>query len=271
VKICPASDLIWPVLRDRDGDLWAGSEDGALHWFRGADLIDPAARRTWQLSAPVRTIFQQSDGTVWVGTTSALRRFIHGRMSVLGKEEGLASGFVAAIAERADGSMWVGTGSGLQEFRAGRFLPPITKAQGLAGTNVVDLYEDGERNLWVLTEGGINRISGGKIIRFTKASGLPEADVYQILEDNFHNLWITSRGGLLRVSRAELDAVAEGRKTTLHVDVLGAADGIQGGSDFNFGYHPSACKLGDGTLWFPTYGGVVTVAPAGAGRAGDGG
>jgi signal transduction histidine kinase/ligand-binding sensor domain-containing protein/DNA-binding response OmpR family regulator len=259
-----SSDLIWPVLRDRAGNLWAGSEDGVLHWFRGADLIHPAARRTWQLSAAVRTIFQQSDGTVWIGTTSALRRFSHGRMSVLGKEEGLASatGFVGAIVERADGSVWVGTGSGLQEFRKGRFLPPITKALGLAGTNVVDLYEDGERTLWVLSTGGISRISGGKITAYTKASGLPETDVYQILEDNFHNMWVSSRSGLLRISRAELDAVAEGRKKKLDVDVLGAADGIQGSSDFNFGYHPAAWKVRDGTLWFPTYGGVVTVDPS---------
>jgi signal transduction histidine kinase/CheY-like chemotaxis protein/ligand-binding sensor domain-containing protein len=259
-----SSDLIWPVLRDRAGDLWAGSEDGVLHWFHGANLTDPAARRTWQLGAAVRTIFQQSDGTVWVGTTSALRRFSHGQMSLLGKEEGLAaaSGFVSAIVERADGSVWVGTASGLQKFWKGRFRPPITKAQGLAGTNVVDLYEDGERTLWILTQGGISRISGGKITRYTEASGLPETDVYQILEDNSHSFWISSRNGLLRVSRADLDDVAQGRKKTLNVDVFGAADGIQGSSDFNFGYHPSACKLHDGTLWFPTYGGVVTVDPS---------
>jgi signal transduction histidine kinase/CheY-like chemotaxis protein/ligand-binding sensor domain-containing protein len=257
-----SSDLIWPVLRDRNGDLWAGSEDGVLHWFRGADLTHPAARRTWQLSSAVQTIFQQRDGTIWVGTLDALRRFSHGKMSVVGKEEGLAPGWVAAITERADGSLWVGTGSGLQEFRGGRFLPPITKAQGLAATHVVDLYEDGERNLWVVTSGGMNRISGGRITAYTKASGLPESDVYQILEDNFHNLWVTSRTGLFRVTRAELDAVVEGRKKTLNADVFGAADGIQGSSDFNFGYHPSACKLHDGTLWFPTDGGVVTVDPS---------
>ena len=235
-----------------------------LHWFRGADLTDPAGRRTWQLSGAVRTIFQQSDGTVWVGTTSALRRFSHGRMSVLGKEEGLAaaSSFVSAIVERAGGSVWVGTASGLQEFRGGRFLPPITKAQGLAGTNVVDLYEDGERTLWVLSTGGISRMSGGKITAYTEANGLPESEVYQMLEDNAHNFWVSSRTGLLRVSRADLDDMAQGRKKTLDVDVFGAADGIQGSSDFNFGYHPSACKLHDGTLWFPTYGGVVTVDPS---------
>jgi len=164
--------------------------------------------------------------------------------------------------ERADGSVWVGTASGLQEFQGGRFRPPITKAQGLAGTNVVDLYEDGERTLWVVTMGGISRISGGKITAYTKASGLPETDMYQILEDNSHNFWVSNRNGLLRVSRAELDDVAQGREKTLDVYVFGAADGIWGSSDFNFGYHPSACKLRDGTLWFPTYGGVVTVDPS---------
>jgi signal transduction histidine kinase/DNA-binding response OmpR family regulator len=184
-------------------------------------------------------------------------------MRVLGKEEGLASASgVSAIVERAGGSVWVGTRSGLQEFREGRFLPPITKAQGLAGTNVVDLYEDGERTLWVLMRGGISRISGGKITSYTKASGLPDTDGYQILEDNSHNFWVSTRNGLLRVSRAELDDVAEGRKKTFDVDVFGAADGVQGSGDFIFGYHPAACKLADGTLWFPTYGGVVTVDPS---------
>jgi PAS domain S-box-containing protein len=44
--------------------------------------------------------------------------------------------------------------------------------------------------------------------------------------------------------------------------VFGAADGIQGTSEFQIGYSPAACKMRDGTLWFPTFGGVLSVDPS---------
>ena len=83
-----------------------------------------------------------------------------------------------------------------------------------------------------------------------------------MIEDNLHTFWITTRQGVWRVSQREFDAVAEGHARTLTMEVFGAADGIRGTSEFLIGYSPAACKMRDGTLWFPTFGGVLSVDPS---------
>jgi signal transduction histidine kinase/CheY-like chemotaxis protein/ligand-binding sensor domain-containing protein len=256
------SELTWPIVRDRNGNIWAGSEDGILRRFRAGNLTNSAARQTWQLRGAIRIVFEQRDGAIWVGTVSELVRFAQGRKSVIGKPDGLATASITAITQRADGSVWVGSRAGLQEYRAGRFLPPLDVARGLAGNAVTDLYEDRNRSLWVLTSGGISRISDGGVRSYTRAAGLPDLNLYQILEDELHCFWITSRRGLLRIPASEFDDIDHGVKRTLKVDMFGAADGIVGSSDFNFGYSPSAFKMRDGSLWFPTYGGIVIVDPS---------
>ena len=255
------SDLVWPVRRARNGDLWAGSEEGYLHCFRQADFTHPAAHRTWKLEGAIRMILEQSDGSIWVGTVAQLARFRDGLKSISGKNEGLADGIPTAMAEHAGGGIWVATHKGVQEFHDGRFLPVVGPAQGLMGTPV-SLLEDSDRNLWAVTTAGLSRISHGKVITFGKSSGLPNAGMFQIVEDNDHAFWLTTRKGVWRIAKQEFDAVAEGRAQTLSLDVFGSADGIQGTSEFHIGYTPSVCKMRDGTIWFPTFGGVLSVDPA---------
>jgi PAS domain S-box-containing protein len=255
------SDLVWPVVRARNGDLWAGSEQGVLYYFRNADLANPAARRTWTLDGAIRMIFEQSDGSIWVATSNQLVRFRNGRKEVFGPDQGLAVTGLSAIAGSSGGGFWVGTRRGIQEFRDGRFLPVLGPAQGLVGTPF-SLLEDSDRNLWAMTSAGLNRVSGGQVATFTRASGLPDAGMFQMIEDNFHTFWITTRKGVWRVSKREFDAVAEGRAHALKGDMFGAADGILGTSEFQLGYSPTACKMRDGTLWFPSFGGVLSVDPS---------
>jgi len=255
------SDLIWPVVRARNGDLWAGSERGVLHYFRMADFANPAARRTWTLDGAIRMLFEQSDGSIWVATANQLVRFRNGQMAVFGTDQGLAADVLTAIADRSGGGFWVGTRRGIQEFRDGRFLPAIGPAQGLVGTPF-SLLEDSDRNLWAMTSAGLSRISNGKVTTFNRTSGLPQAGMFQMIEDDFHTFWITTREGVWRVPKREFDAVAEGHARTLKGDMFGADDGIRGTSEFLLGYWPSACKMRDGSLWFASYGGVLSVDPS---------
>jgi PAS domain S-box-containing protein len=255
------SDLIWPVVRARNGDLWAGSEQGVVHCFRMADMAHPEARQTWKLDGAIRMIFEQSDGSIWVATTDQLVRFEGGRKTVYGADQGMAAPGPTAIAECSRGGFWVGTRRGIQEFRDGRFLPALGPDRGLVGTPF-SLLEDSDRNLWAMTSAGLNRISGTKLITFNKASGMPNAGLFQMIEDNFHTFWITTRKGVWRVSKQEFDAVAEGRARTLKGDAFGASEGILGTSEFQLGYSPAVCKMRDGTLWFSSFGGVLSVDPS---------
>ena len=255
------SDIVCPVLRARNGDLWAGSEDGILYSFRNADFTDPAARRTWKLEGGIRIVFEQSDGTIWVGTSAQLVRLRDGRKTVVGLDEGMADAIPTAIAEHAGGGFWLGTHKGIQEFRDGRFLPVLGPDRGIVGTPV-GMLEDSDRVLWAVTSTGLDRISNGRVTTFDRTHGLPDAGMSQIIEDNFHTFWITTRKGIWRVSKQDCEAVAEGRARTLPVSVFDAADGIHGTSEFQIGYSPGASKMPDGTLWFPSFGGIVSVDPA---------
>jgi signal transduction histidine kinase/CheY-like chemotaxis protein/ligand-binding sensor domain-containing protein len=258
-----SSDLTWPVFRDRGGNLWAGSEEGILRFFRGADLNSRGAGQTWQLQGSVRIIYQQRNGAIWVCTTDELLEISPGRKILFRVKNDHGSDWIRSITQRADGSMWFGGDAGVQRFNEGELVPALPATLHLRGKHITALHETADGSLWiVIANAGLYRISRNKVSILTTAQGLPDLDMYEMIEDDSHHFWITSRSGLLRVAHQELDQVADGRIKRATVEVFGEAQGIQGNGDFAWGYYPSASKMRDGTIWFPTYGGALIVDPA---------
>jgi signal transduction histidine kinase/DNA-binding response OmpR family regulator len=91
---------------------------------------------------------------------------------------------------------------------------------------------------------------------------MPESDITWILEDNDGYLWIAGLDGMLCVLRADLDAIAEGRKRAVEPQRFGVADGMRGTSDFALGSLPTAWKGRSGKLYFATFGGLLVIDPA---------
>jgi signal transduction histidine kinase len=85
--------------------------------------------------------------------------------------------------------------------------------------------------------------------------------VNQILEDDLGHFWIGCNRGIYRVRRADLNAVADGRASTVQCVVYGEADGMLS-SETNGEIQPAGCKTRDGRLWFPTTKGIVMIDPA---------
>jgi signal transduction histidine kinase/ligand-binding sensor domain-containing protein/ActR/RegA family two-component response regulator len=249
---------MWPVIRDRHNNLWAGSDVGVLQRFRGEPK--GRAQREWKLRPPIRLLFEQRDGTVWAATGDSLIRFQGDSMAVFGKPQGLAYVPVRAMAEGADGAIWVGTALGVQRLDRGRFGPVLARSGG--NQTVHSMLADDAGHLWAQTYSGLNRIDGTHVTAFTPAQGMPELDMAWIFEDGHGYFWIAGRDGMLRVSRAELDAVAEGRKRSVETQRFGAADGMRGSSEFPFVASPEAWKGRDNKLYFATYGGLLEIDPA---------
>ena len=254
-----ARDLMWPVLHDRLDNLWAGSEDGTLQRFRG----EPKGRaeRVWRFQRPIKGLFEQRSGTVWAASGDSLIRFQGDSVAVFGKPEGLAAVPATAMAEGIDGALWVGTSLGVQRLDGQRFGPLLARP-GVVRQAVAGMHVDAAGRLWVTTVAGLNRIDGTHITAYTPAEGMPQFDMGWILEGDDGCLWIVGRDGLVRVSRADLDAVAEGRKRAVEPLRLGVADEMRGNAEFSNGSLPSAWKGLDNKLYFATYGGMLQVDPA---------
>jgi signal transduction histidine kinase/ligand-binding sensor domain-containing protein/DNA-binding response OmpR family regulator len=250
-------EAMWPVIRDRDNNVWAASEEGVLRRFRGEPK--GPAQREWRFKGPIRLLFEQRNGTVWAVSADSLIGFQGDSTVIFGKPQGLAAMPVTAMAEGADGSLWVGTPLGAQRLDGGRFGPVLARSG--PHQSVHDMRVDAAGCLWVLTSAGLNRIAGTHFTPFTPAQGMPDLDMGWILEDDGGYFWMAGRDGLLRVSRADLNAVAEGRKRAVEPQRFGVADGMRGSSEFAPGAQPSAWKGRGNKLYFATYGGMLEIDP----------
>jgi signal transduction histidine kinase/ligand-binding sensor domain-containing protein/DNA-binding response OmpR family regulator len=251
-------ELMWPVIRDRHDNVWAGSEDGLLRRFRGEPKGQP--QHVWRFKPPIRLLFEQRDGTVWAASDDSLMRFQGDSMAVFGKPQGLAAVPVSAMAEGVDGAVWVGTALGVQRLDPhGRFGPVLARP----GThqNVLHMHVDDAGTVWAMTVSGLNRIAGTHFTAFTAAQGMPELDLHWVFEDDDGYLWIAGGDGLLRVWRADLDAVAAGRKRVVESRQFGVADGMRTTSEFSYGASPEAWKGRGNRLYFATYGGMLEIDP----------
>src|ERR1700761_3504624 len=66
--------------------------------------------------------------------------------------------------------------------------------------------------------------------------------------------------GIYRVSKQDLNAFADGKRTTITSVAYGNADGMLN-VECNGGMWPAGIKTKDGKLWFPTQDGIAVINP----------
>jgi hypothetical protein len=113
---------IQALAQTRDGYLWLGGDDG-LARFDGVRFVSFATKAGLH-GAPVRTLFGDSLGGLWIGTGgSGLIHFHDGRFTTLKKQDGLPNDSITALAEDPQGRLWLGTEGGLAVYQNGRLCP----------------------------------------------------------------------------------------------------------------------------------------------------
>ena len=257
---------IFTLLVSRDGSLWIGTEGGGLvryrqGKFRAFGASDGLSDRF------VRALFEDPDGTLWVGTDNGLLRYAHGRLArvdgkgdvpavavhaiAMDRQGGLWVGGskllriydghvqtyalpgggslnrVKSILQTSDGTIWVGTVSGLRRLRPG--ARQFKRVHGISQTVRV-LRQTADGTLWIGTIGqGILRLRNGKFTSMAAPDWLPSNTVLNIFRDDEKNLWIGTQAGMLRLTRTPVRIIP----------LPQAAD-----SDFGTVYQDS-----DGVLW----------------------
>jgi len=192
------------VISDRSGGLWWASTGGGGLIRRTGGRSVTWTSRDGLPSDLVQEVFQDRDGTVWIGTTEGLACLRGGKIVTLGA---LANP-ISAFAQGADGALWIGT----DNAGVARLTDSLTfwaARDGLPDDRVTALAVDHRGDLWAGTSRGLARWHGGRWTAFTTRDGLPHDRVNALLEDREGNLWVGTQGGLSRFRDGRFSSVTE--------------------------------------------------------------
>jgi diguanylate cyclase (GGDEF)-like protein len=162
-----AQPVVWSLLLDRAGTLWAGAQDGLYYrparasGFRKFSLAAAA-----QLpAAAIYSLYEDRAGRLWAGGVNVLfavdpkRRGARALQSSASDAAGLAPGQQWAITEMSPGLIWVGTDTAISivdaaTFHVHRVASDLRNPGGLTGGRVLQFLRDRSGTVWLANHVG---------------------------------------------------------------------------------------------------------------------
>jgi signal transduction histidine kinase/ligand-binding sensor domain-containing protein len=250
-----SGDHINSLFEDREGNIWAATNDGLDH-FR--DFAVPTISSKRGLSTGnVYSVLAARDGSVWLGTPDGLNGWNDGQITIYRQrsgrlltrpaqqgsarevnDSGLPDNAVESLFQDDRGRIWVPNVRGIAYFEDGRFISLDSAPGGI----VHSIAEDSRENLWIANQDlGLFRVSPGNEVQQIPWAKLGRKDhATALAADPLHGgLWLGFyqgsvayfRDGQVRASYAAADGLGGGRVNELRLDP-------------------------DGTLWAATEGGL---------------
>jgi ligand-binding sensor domain-containing protein/two-component sensor histidine kinase len=190
-------NMIHDILFAHDGTTWIATDDSGIvvlkdnavvhHYFYNNKL---PSNRAW-------SIFEDKDGTVWVGTEMGLVQFAGSFHKIHYRKEGIPVAGIRAIVRDREGTLWLATyGGGLcrQNKLTGKF-DRFTQENGLSNNTAICMISDKAGSVWVGTATGVTRIDGKNVKTYSSREGLCSDVVMSLLEDSWGNNWFGTSGG----------------------------------------------------------------------------
>jgi len=252
--------VLWP---GRDGALWIGTRgQGLFRWLGGRLQHFGADEGLSDLH--IAGLFEDRNGTIWIGTEfGGVHTYRDGTLSrSYDGRDGLATGYVASFAQDRDGRVWIGSNAnGLSVYEHGTFKT-LAADDSPPTRNIAGLLIDSQGDLWIgSAASGLFRRRHGRYEPFGVDQGLGDRLVAVVIEDVDSNLWVGTARGISRLSRERIEAVADGRATSLDPILLDRSDGMRNPEGSGGGLDPSGLRDRDGRLWFSTIDGIALIDP----------
>lgn len=189
------------ISHDPDGTIWTVASsvyairNGVARPYRFAGMPD----------VPVRNVFRDRSGTLWIGTdgSGAYRLTAAGAVHYSAPRL-LVNNFVRAFLQARDGTMWIATDEGVSRI-AGEGVQNLHVRDGLAYFSTRALMEDRDGGIWIGTDHGLSHWRAGSFLRDTVTEALRKEKVWSILQDHNGDIWFGTRDhGLFRYSSGKL-------------------------------------------------------------------
>lgn len=196
---------IYCLLRDAQGNLWAGASNGAYKLTKDKRLSRPIEQ------GEIISVYEDSKSRIWMGSwENGLFRIagdeLHNFRNIPGDASSISSDFVRSCCEDNAGVMWIGTFNGLNKYdeQSGKFVcyTAGNNPGDLTHSSIWSIIKDHQGTLWLGTYfGGVNYFNPEYEI-FTQyratlhePEGLSSSIIGKMVEDKNHNLWICTEGG----------------------------------------------------------------------------
>ena len=229
------ADQITALRRDRDGNLWVGTYSSGLYRLDGGGASGYAIAEGL-LNPTVRAIFEDDEGSLWVGSNRGLEQLRTGAFVSWNSRQGLPDDFARAVFEDRDGVIWAGTANGLSRFVDGTWRR--VDDPRLARAYVLSIAQSADGTLWFGTSNGLYRVRDGVATVLTTADGLAANGIRAIYPARNGDLWLATDSGVNRV----------------RPDGAGDSFAQRGlGTDYAIGF----AETPDGRLWAATGAGLA--------------
>ncbi len=186
------------VFIDRQNNKWFYNNEGI--YVLGITDFTQISEENGLSSNSVRSIIQDFENNIWVGTNSAGVNKLHYKIfKTFSVEDGLISDGVAPVMKSKKGIVYVGNNcGGINKIIDGKI---IRQEIPEGNTCVWSLLEDSSENLWIGTYGGglFKYKNDKQVIHYTKSNGLPDELVFALYEDNTGKIWLGTDKGVYTI------------------------------------------------------------------------
>ena len=149
-------------------------------------------------SNTVLTVFEDSHGNIWFGTTDGLTRYDGENFRTFTTEDGLARNTIGFIFEDRRGMLWFADGVLSSFLERGKPMDMSWMETPLSELNldIQPYHETTEGTRSVVPLKGVSRYDGQAFKIFTTADGLARDTVMDIFEDEAGTLWFATGSGV---------------------------------------------------------------------------
>lgn len=238
------------LLEDQQGNIWIAGHNGVLLRFQKGSLT-PDKWNYQSLIGPsekeIRTnaFFQDSNGTLWIGTTEGMIKVEHpdGSTPIFllyqndsSKPTSLSTNKILSITQLSThpGQLWIGTrGGGINIFNIQtEQCEHLLEQDGLPNNVVYGLLPDQQFHLWGSTNRGLFRLdpSTRKFIQYQESDGLQSAEFNSgaFLTGSDGRLFFGGINGISAFNPADIQPSTKRAKVAItEVKVLGEPLSIQ--------------------------------------------
>jgi ligand-binding sensor domain-containing protein len=204
------SDYIRTLSVSQEGDVWVGTKEGMIRYQFHQDTGLFSIGETVLIKNDIRTILQDSRGTLWVGTAAdGLFRSVDNGLTwqAISIDSQNELKIVFHIYEDNHNKVWISAGPGIYTNEGGGeewvlFTHP--NQPQLLERRVDTIFEDSRGNLWFGTTVGLVQHDPDRDQwqTFTTDDVLPDGYVHAIAEDKTGDLWFGTSDGVTRFSPA---------------------------------------------------------------------